>query len=823
MGRFITTETILNKGETGEKIVWNQIRKGFKERECLAYWRYPIFSQSGKFRKEPDILIADLELGLIVIEVKAIHLNQIVNITGHLWQYQNFYTNSGNPYQQAENQLLTLLEYSNREPELFAKITARALLALPYITQQQWQERGFQQLPTNPPILFQEHFTDPLKLPELINNITPLKLGTKLNLKQWNLLLSILAGTPVFCQPQKRVLAPSHSKGVILQKLNQHFSEFDLQQEIIAKQIPPGPQRIRGIPGSGKTVLLCQKAVQMHLKHPDWKIALVFFSRSLYPIIIEQIKKWLHYFSNNQLDYTPDNRNLKILHAWGSKQQPGLYSLICKYTGNPTLNISDLQSKKPNEALAEACLNLLQQINIPQLFDAILIDEGQDLISDQYKYQDKQPFYWLAYQALRPVNPVHPEQRRLIWCYDETQSLDSIAIPTASELFGEKLGHLVTGNYPDQIKKTETIFKCYRIPHLILTAAHGIGMGLLRPEGMLTGITRIEEWQALGYHVKGRFIPGQTITLKRPLENSPHPLNDLWPGELIEFNIYHSRQQELSVLAKKIKSNLRYDGLRPSRDILVIVLGDFFESLQLENHVANFLKKQGIDIFIPGSLSCNLLSQDQSEKNPNIFWYEGAVTIARIFRAKGHEAPMVYLVGFDQIAKNESNIFLRNQLFIALTRSRAWVNLSGIGNYQMYQEMEQVIKSKDEFVFRFTRFPKREIGVTDVSELLRGFSLGRRNFQDANLKNAYLSNVKLPNINLIGANLQGAILRNAQLDGVKLIVSDLSYADLTGASLKKAKLMGANLTKTNLTNADLRGADLMDADLSDAIIRDTLF
>ncbi|MFH7024334.1 MAG: ATP-binding domain-containing protein [Heteroscytonema crispum UTEX LB 1556] len=62
-----------------------------------------------------------------------------------------------------------------------------------------------------------------------------------------------------------------------------------------------------------------------------------------------------------------------------------------------------------------------------------------------------------------------------------------------------------------------------------------------------------------------------------------------------------------------------------------------------------------------------------------------------IHRAKGNEADMVYVVGLDKIAKNESNIMLRNQLFVALTRSRAWVQVSGVGNYPMYDEFNQVI------------------------------------------------------------------------------------------------------------------------------------
>ena len=88
--KFIATEILNQKGERGEKLVWDSIQRAFTKRKCLAYWRYPIFSQQ-EFRKEPDILIADYQLGLIVIEVKGIKIEQLAAINGHRWQYQNFY------------------------------------------------------------------------------------------------------------------------------------------------------------------------------------------------------------------------------------------------------------------------------------------------------------------------------------------------------------------------------------------------------------------------------------------------------------------------------------------------------------------------------------------------------------------------------------------------------------------------------------------------------------------------------------------------------------------------------------------------------------
>ena len=59
--KFITTEQIGDSGEVGEQKVWDATKSAFVERSCIGYWRYPIFSKVGERRKEPDILIADIQ------------------------------------------------------------------------------------------------------------------------------------------------------------------------------------------------------------------------------------------------------------------------------------------------------------------------------------------------------------------------------------------------------------------------------------------------------------------------------------------------------------------------------------------------------------------------------------------------------------------------------------------------------------------------------------------------------------------------------------------------------------------------------------------
>ncbi|HAG85845.1 MAG TPA: DNA/RNA helicase, partial [Cyanobacteria bacterium UBA12227] len=182
-----------------------------------------------------------------------------------------------------------------------------------------------------------------------------------------------------------------------------------------------------------------------------------------------------------------------------------------------------------------------------------------------------------------------------------------------------------------------------------------------------------------------------------------------------------------------------------------------------------------IDIYIPSAMDCNILIPDQENRDPNKFWCEGGVTVSRIHRAKGNEADMVYVVGLDKVAKDESNLQLRNQLFVALTRSKGWVKLSGIGSYPMYEEMWRVIQSGDTFTFTFKCAPQREISVTDAGEMRSRYQSGGRNFQNADLAGAQLAGADLKNVNLIGAILRGADLKNARLEGAKLVIADLSY------------------------------------------------
>lgn len=717
---FLETEAIKLSGGRAEQEVWQAVKAAFAGRECFGYWRYPVFSKTGETRKEPDILLVDRELGLVVIEVKGIKLHNLERVHGHRWQYRDFYEPYGFPYQQAENQLYQLLGYCDAEPLLRRRMRARALVALPYVTREEWEGRGLDRLPSSPPVLFRD---DLKRVAEAVAETPPVQSGSLLDEAAWELLQLVVAGTVLFRKglpPDK----PLRGRAEAVYQAREHLHRLDVQQEQIGKQVPPGPQRIRGIAGSGKTVLICQKAALMHLKHPDWDIAVVFFTQSLYDAYQRGIDQWVRRYTGGSQSYDPQNSRVKVLHAWGSRNKPGLYRLLAQKHGVPFItvgHIPEAERGSPLQNYAWALRHLLTTLKergqkIQPMFDAILVDEGQDLVFDkEYRFEGKQPFYWLAYQSLRPVRAAQegllepdpterPDLRRLIWAYDEAQSLDSLLIPTARELFGEELGDLVSGQYLGSIKRSEVMHRCYRTPEPILVAAHALGMGLLRPEGMLAGITTQEGWRSIGYEVEGQFIPGREVILTRPRENTPNPVPDLWPGRVLTFSAHDSRFSEAEALAEHLKHDLA-EGFSPSRDLLVVLLAPPHRWNAVAQLLGRSLNARGIDFYVPAATGINSLEKGE---DPSRFWQEGAVTLTPVARAKGNEAEVVYVAGLDYTAEREGDLEARNALFVALTRARAFAHLSGVGDPPFFEEVRQVLASGSSFRFTFRR-PKREL------------------------------------------------------------------------------------------------------------------
>jgi hypothetical protein len=250
--KFITTDTIEDK-TSAYKNSWDAVRRAFSGRQCLAYWRYPLFSKRGEKHKEPDITIIDKDLGVVVLEIIDIKLDELTNAQYERWNFKN--GSSQEVIYKVEDNLYELkgLYQGNRN---LRRIKESSAVILPEITKEQWLEQDFD----DKKIIFKDQLT-PKKFLNRIEEIDTLAGNEKLSSEAWNDILMILTGQITHSvQSSTDINSTNESdklkkRSQIKQKIKEDLYEVDMQQEVIGKTIPPGPQRIRGIAGSGKTVL----------------------------------------------------------------------------------------------------------------------------------------------------------------------------------------------------------------------------------------------------------------------------------------------------------------------------------------------------------------------------------------------------------------------------------------------------------------------------------------------------------------------------------------------------------------------------------------
>ena len=114
---------------------------------------------------------------------------------------------------------------------------------------------------------------------------------------------------------QAGLLVPNAQKmGDAVRTLDAAIAVLDIEQEKVATQIPPGAQRIRGLAGTGKTVLLAMKAANIHRHLPNQKILFTFYTQSLYNQVKTLIAKFYRYYS----DVDPDWVSTFAMHGVGA-------------------------------------------------------------------------------------------------------------------------------------------------------------------------------------------------------------------------------------------------------------------------------------------------------------------------------------------------------------------------------------------------------------------------------------------------------------------------------------------------------------------------
>lgn len=638
------------------------------KRDGYLYYKYPMSIIN--YDEIPDIVIADKEYGVSIINFYDWYERDIEEINQEFWMVNG--EEKDNPFLVLDDYATELKNNFQKQRLLRNRIEINRVVVFPFISADNSEIKvKLNKFLNNDMETIILGKTDRLQYEDLFKN--------KANLKDdlSDLFISIIQGAGPL-NTVKRIIKEEKSEkiGDAIKNISHKINVLAEEQHLAAIQIPDGPQRIRGMAGTGKTIILTIKAAYLHAFKPNAKILYTFHTQALY----NQIRDLISMFYRDMKGTEPDWNKMLVRHSWGTKYKEGVYTRACFRNSVVPKNFSKQYDNPLDYVFSDLNLNELEEE-----YDYVLIDEAQDLPAS---------FFQVIYKLTK-------QPKRIIFAYDELQSLDNIETVDVEELFGKdaKGNYLVDfskGTYGNGIEMDYMLRKSYRNPMEVLMLAHGIGLGIHNPSGYMQVIEDKKIWNSIGYDVlEGNCKAGDHMIIKRPVENSISVARSFYCGsiEAIRVKKVESLEQEIDIVVNDITKMIKNENVLPHHIVVISLtntgLKNRFSLLQSK------LFSNGIRSIAPGF-----------DVDRDAFGIEGSVTLSTVHKAKGNEAFIVYVMGCESIYDYVDFLEARNRAFTAFTRSKGWLIITGVGTNmdKVIEECKMVIhdvrsEHKMDFIF----------------------------------------------------------------------------------------------------------------------------
>ncbi|HKG23733.1 MAG TPA: hypothetical protein VKC34_17660 [Blastocatellia bacterium] len=256
------------------------LREILNDEEGFCFIRYPLFNLDSNIEL-PSLIILSRYFGLLILDVFDFDMSNLESIEGSKWRFKKWDWTIRELFEEGEDKLFSIAGKvnTNRDLRKFTendlRLKGKYFIHLPDISRSEWASR------------FGRLFEDKVFLKEELSRIFDYEkqlYTSPLPDKVWTQITGLFSGAPVLMRPTRRIEGENTKAGII-RKVESQIQTLDLEQMKIAQQIPPGPQRIRGLAGTGKTIVLAMKAAYAHLQHPEWNIVYTFNTQSLYDYI----------------------------------------------------------------------------------------------------------------------------------------------------------------------------------------------------------------------------------------------------------------------------------------------------------------------------------------------------------------------------------------------------------------------------------------------------------------------------------------------------------------------------------------------------------
>ncbi|MFC1879099.1 DEAD/DEAH box helicase [Chloroflexota bacterium] len=390
MVRMIPTTLQKVPGTTaGERKVFDILKKTLLEDVVV---RYEVMLGMQDYR--PDYTIIDPERGVIIIEVKDWGVDKITEATQEQFWVRGFRGKSSpkpqmNPalkcqiyMRDARGALLAMPLLRDEKDHLV--IPVEYFLAFPNISRKAFLEAEFDQIIPVDNVFFQEdliHSGEPfiVRYKEKLE-----KLSADLTVESLDEITRALFPDIIIPKVSQAGFVSTESKVVHADRAVVDTYQLSLDQEEIAKSLGEGPRLLRGIAGTGKTLILLYRAKLLAANDPKQRILILCWNTALGNYMKQAYEKF-------------------EIEAKGEVVVTHFTEFARKLLGirsDPATGWDDSRVMKR-----------LESIKIPswQQYDAIFIDEAQDFRKE-----------WIEYIFSKLLKG-DPKQRNLIIAADDAQ------------------------------------------------------------------------------------------------------------------------------------------------------------------------------------------------------------------------------------------------------------------------------------------------------------------------------------------------------------------------------------------------------------------
>ena len=611
----------------------------------------------GRGRRVPDLVVIDPVAGFHVFEVKGHDLDAVTDVEagGKLTLDYGGRATKTDPLVQSKDAMWAAVNAVGEFTPKKLTTTHEYWAVFPRIRRADWQAKWGKGTYEPTQLLFADDLDQPAMFADRLRATGEARLppGCERHDAAEFALLHRVYGDREVLQPAVarpgRTVAPNKLGAKIDEVAAGYKSLSDEQQRLSETDFTTGPRLVRGVAGSGKTIVLANNLARRIARSESRTASLLIdeatrrpprflalcYNRTLAPLLQSRIQA--AYAA--RMGGVPDTETLRVRHYHGLLSGLVRAGLL---TGPPFDRNAEVQARQTRSWLDQ--LDHLQRTEPDRLarerFEAIYIDEAQDLEPDEFRLLAKLTQPREADSAAADPADATDTLPSLAIFYDEAQNLYARPRPTWSDL-----GINVVG-------RTSVMTTCYRNSRQIVEPAFNVLNGSYAKTRAAGAIAAFADRQTL-----------RSRGLIEELDSDPRVrvrFTDRDTGAAIRVTRQPSPAAETDYLVDRIRHLLIEQQVRP-HDLLV---------LAPNKYVIERVAARLVNLDLP-DIGYRIASAEHHKDQ--LVAVTGFFSLCTVHSAKGYDAPVVIVAAADRFRTDTK---ARAAFYVACTRAQQYLEVT---------------------------------------------------------------------------------------------------------------------------------------------------